>query len=89
MNALPVYDDRYINTEIRTHGDKAYTNFWGLDMPENGVEWKYFAVISNDLLLVYNNKYYLKVYLENCAYKVVDNQMIDYLDDNVFETDED
>ena len=27
LNALPVYDDRYIKTKIRTYGDKVYTNF--------------------------------------------------------------
>ena len=37
-------------------------------------------------LLVYGNKYYLEVYLVNCAYKILDKQIIDYLDQNVFET---
>ena len=27
LNALPVYDDRYIKTIIRTYSDKVYTNF--------------------------------------------------------------
>ena len=27
MNPLPVYDDRYIKTKIRTYGEKVYTNF--------------------------------------------------------------
>ena len=27
LNALPVYDDRYIKTKIRTHLDQVYTNF--------------------------------------------------------------
>ena len=30
-----------------------------------------------------------KVYLNNCAYKILDKQMIDYFDDNLFELDED
>ena len=41
------------------------------------------------IILLYDNKYYLKVYLDNCAYKILDNQMIDYLGGNLFETDED
>ena len=40
---------------------------------------------SFDSLLVYENEYYLQVYLDNCAYKIVNKQMIDYLDENVFE----
>ena len=35
LNALPVYDDRYIKTKIRTYGDKIYTNFRGLNVPED------------------------------------------------------
>ena len=48
-----------------------------------------FTVIWVDSLLVYDNKYYTQVYLENCPYKTVDNQMIDYLDGNLFEANED
>ena len=28
LNALPVYDDRYIKTKIRAYSDKVYTNFF-------------------------------------------------------------
>ena len=48
-----------------------------------------FTAISMDSFLVYDDKYYLPVYLDKCAYKVEGNQMIDYLDDNLFEADED
>ena len=34
LNALPVYDDRY----IRMYGHTVYTNFCGLNMPEDGAE---------------------------------------------------
>ena len=39
--------------------------------------------------MVYDNKYYLQLYLKNCAYKIEDKQMMDYLDDNLCETDAD
>ena len=32
LNALTVYDDRYIKTKIRTDGDKIYSNFRGLNV---------------------------------------------------------
>ena len=35
LNASPVYDDRYIKTKIRTYDDKFYTNFRGLNVPED------------------------------------------------------
>ena len=40
-------------------------------MPEDDLECESSTVISIDSLLVYENKYYLQVYLDNCAYKIV------------------
>ena len=85
MDALPVYDIRYIKTKMRKNGDQVYTNFRGLTVSEDGVVCESFTIISIDSLLVYQNKYYQQVYLDNCAYKIVDKQMIDHLDDNLFE----
>ena len=48
------------------------------------IECESFTVISIDSLLVYE-KYYLQVHLENCAYKIANKQMTDYLDYNLFE----
>ena len=84
LNMLPVYDDRYIKKK-RIYSDKVYTNFRGFNAPESDTECESFAVISIDFLLVYKNKYYLQVYLDNCVYKVVNKQMVDYLDENIFE----
>ena len=47
------------------------------------------TIISIDSLLVYKDKYYLQVYLDNCPYKIVDKQIADYLNDNLFEPHED
>ena len=46
-------------------------------------------VSSIDSLFLYENRYYQQVYLDNCTYTIVDKQMIDYLGDKTFETDED
>ena len=35
LNALPVYDGRYIKTKIRIYGNKVYANFHGLNIPED------------------------------------------------------
>ena len=85
LNALPVYDNRYKKPTIRTYGDKVFTNFHGLNVPEHDIECESFTVISVDSLLVYEKKYYLEVYLENCAYMIVNKQIKDYLDEKVFE----
>ena len=85
LKALPVYDERYIKTKLRTYGDKAYANFRGLNVPEDDRECESFTVISIDSLLVYAYKYYLQVYLDNCFYKIVNKQMTEYLDEHFFE----
>ena len=79
-NALPVYDDRYIKTKKRKYDDKVYTNFRCLNVPKDDIECESFTVISIASLLVQNEKYYLQVYLDNWAYKIVNKQMIDYFD---------
>ena len=44
-----------------------------------------FTSISIVSLTIYESKYYLQVFLDNCAYKIVNKEMTDYLDENVFE----
>ena len=60
LNALPVYDDRYIKTKIRTYGDKVYTDFRGVNAPEDEIERQSFIVISINSLVLYDKKYYLQ-----------------------------
>ena len=71
FNALPVYDDRYIKTKVRKYRNKVYTNFRGLNVPEDDIECESFTVIFIDSLLVYKNKYYLQVHLDSYVYKIV------------------
>ena len=69
LNAFPIYDDRYIKAKMRTYGDKVYSNFCALIVPEDGVEYESFTIISNGHLLIYKSKYYLQLYLDKGAYK--------------------
>ena len=85
LNALPVYDDRYIKIKIKTFGDKVYTNYLGAHVPEDDMDCESFTVISIDSLLVYGSKYYLQIYLVNCASKIANTQMRDYFDEKLFE----
>ena len=73
-SALPIYDDRYIKTKIRTYGNEVYTDFHGLNVPDDGVECESFTIISIDSLVVYKEKYYRQVYLDCYAYKIVETQ---------------
>ena len=60
-----------MKTKIRSYGDKVYTNFRGLNVPEDDIECESFTVISIDSLVAYEDKYYLQVYLGNCTYQIV------------------
>ena len=72
-NALPGYDDRYAKIKIRAYGDKVYTKIRSLNVPEDDTEREFFTVISIDSLLLYENKFYLQVYLDNCVIKLQTN----------------
>ena len=54
-------------------------------MPEDDIAFESLTVISIDSFLVYENKYYFQVYLENCASRVANKRITDYLDENLFE----
>ena len=41
---------------------------------EDDIECEPFTVISTDSLILYKTKYYLQVYLYNCAYKIAKKQ---------------
>ena len=79
------FDDRCIKTKRITCNDKIYTNFCASNVPENDIERESFTDIYIYSLLAYESKYYLQVYLDNCAYKIVNKQTIYYLDENLFE----
>ena len=67
LNDLAVYDDRYIKAKIRTYDDKVYYNFLGLNVAKDDSESECFRII----FILFENKCYLQVYLENCVYKIV------------------
>ena len=59
LNALPVYDNRYIKTKT-IYDHKVYINFGGLNVSEDDTKCDSFTVISIGSLLVYKNKYTCK-----------------------------
>ena len=65
LNTLPVYDDRYIKTKIRTYGDKVYTNVCSLNVSEEDIECESFTVFLLILYLYMTTNTTLP--LDNCA----------------------
>ena len=87
LNVLPIYMiDTKIRTKIGTYDDKVCTIFRDLSAPKERVEYKSHTAISIDSLLNYDNNYYLQLYSRKSAYKIIGNQMEDYLNDDLIET---
>ena len=53
-------------------------------MMQNMNLWQSFLLI----LYLFVNANIPAIYLDNCVYKIVNKQMADYLDENLFETDD-
>ena len=66
LNVLPAYDYRQIKTKIRTQGNKVYTNFRSLNVPEDGVKFEYFTATYIDSLIVYNIKLPSDIFRQLC-----------------------
>ena len=52
LNHLPVYDYRYIKTQMRRYGKRVYIYFHGLHVPEDDIKCESFTAISIDSLLI-------------------------------------
>ena len=86
LNAGLVCGDKYIKAKKIIYNDKFCINFCALNVPKANTECQFFTIFSVDSFFGYKT---LQVYLGNCTFKIVNKQMIDYLGDNPFETDED
>ena len=61
LNALSVYVDRCIKTKIKPYGDKVYTNFRGLNVPEVDIPGVLKKALHSFKSLLFNvmwSKYY-------------------------------
>ena len=76
-----------IDKQQLKYGNKIYTNSRSsLNVSEDVIENVHFFQSFLLILFLFIRKYYLLLYLDNCAYKIVNKQMIDYFDDRLFET---
>ena len=66
------YDDKYMNTKIKTYKDSIITIFYNKNgskkIPEEKVPHKCLSIIILDSVIYAYEKYYLQVFLEECKY---------------------
>ena len=67
---MPVYDETYIKAKVREFDGVIKTNFLVDEVPKSAI-----ACVTIDFVMRMEKKSYLRVYLEECKYKVKKIQM--------------
>ena len=76
----PVYNNKYINTKIRSDNNNIITNFHDNDnknnkLPEKNKAYRCMSLISLDSIIKINKKYYPQTLLQECAYKLINKKV--------------
>ena len=80
FNSDPIYNNKYINTKIRSYNDDIKTNFRNIDnknnkLPEKNKPHKCVSLISLDSIIKINKKYYPKTLSQECVYKLINKNV--------------
>ena len=76
----PVYNNKYINTKIRSYNNDIITNFNDNDnknnkLPEKNKAYRCMSLISLDSIIKINKKYYPRTLLQECAYRLINRKV--------------
>ena len=76
----PVYNNKYINTKIRSYNNDNITNFHDNDnknnkLPEKNKAYRCMSLISLDSIVKINKKYYPQTLLQECVYKLINRKV--------------
>ena len=76
----PVYNNKYINTKIRSYNNDIITNFYDNDnknnkLPEKNKAYRCMSLISLDSIIKINKKYYPQILLQECVYKLINRKV--------------
>ena len=78
------YNDKYINTKIKTYKDSIITNFYNKtgfkEMPEEKVPHKCLSIIFLDSVPCAYEKYYSQTFFEECNYMRKNVKIKNYID---------
>ena len=81
------YDDKYINTKIKTYKDSITTNFYDKtgfkEVPEEKVPHKCLSIIILDSVLYAYEKYHPQIFLEECKYVKENIKTKNYIDNEL------
>ena len=82
-----VYNNKYVNTKIRSYNNDIITNFHDNDnknnkLPEKNKAYRCMSLISLDSIIKINKKYYPQTLLQECVYKLI-NRKVDNIVTNI------
>ena len=75
----PVYNEKYIKTEIKSYEEKINTNFQSNKVPKKGSQYICLSVILIDSVFRTGKNYYPQVFLEECKYVVKVKKLAKYI----------
>ena len=76
----PIYNNKYINTKIRSYNNDIKTSFRNIDnknnkLPENIKPYKCVSLMLLDSIIKINKKYYTQTLLQECVYKLINKKV--------------
>ena len=81
------YDDKCMNTKIKTYKDGIITNFYNKNgskkIPKEKVPHKCLSTIILDSIIYAYEKYYPQVFLEECKYEKENIKTKNYIDNEL------
>ena len=76
FDSEPVSGDnnKYINTKIKSYGDKINANFQGKEIPKENASYKSLSLTMIDSVIRVNKRYYSQALLGECKYEIKKNR---------------
>ena len=76
FDSEPVSGDnnKYINTKIKSYGDKINANFQGKEIPKENASYKSLSLTMIDSVIRVNKRYYSQALLGECKYEIKKNK---------------
>ena len=70
FHSMPVYDEKYIKTEVREYNRVIKTNFLSDEIPKENMHYTWIACTAIDSVTRMEKKNYPQFYLEECKYRM-------------------
>ena len=85
-----VYNGKYLKTKTKFYSDKINTIFHTDKVPKEDSHCIYWSIILIESAFKASENYYLKVFLEECKYIVIQEKKINkYINNEIFSNDSD